>query len=261
MTVSDHQEVTMSLPAFIIGGAPRSGTTWLLHVLEKHPDIFLAKPYTPEPKFFLLDDEYEKGLQYYLGKWFSDVGPNKVAGEKSTNYLENPGTAARIHANLPGVTLVFILREPADRAYNNYLWTKGNGLETLKFEAAIEQEEQRLASMPEKWRYSRPFDYFQRGLYAKHLAPFFLLFPREQILCLKYEDISVKPKELVRTLHRFLGVKELAEHGEQVGIINAAQGEALAYELPPPTSLDRLRERYSQANRELAELLPDFEMW
>ena len=29
----------MRLPEFIIGGAPRSGTTWLYELLDRHPDI------------------------------------------------------------------------------------------------------------------------------------------------------------------------------------------------------------------------------
>ena len=55
----------LRLPDFIIGGAPRSGTTWLYALLDRHPDVFMARPRAPEPKFFLVDHLYEKGLQYY----------------------------------------------------------------------------------------------------------------------------------------------------------------------------------------------------
>jgi len=41
---------------FIIGGAPRSGTTWLSHLLDKHTEIFMADLFNPEPKFFLVDE-------------------------------------------------------------------------------------------------------------------------------------------------------------------------------------------------------------
>lgn len=251
----------MRTPAFIIGGAPRSGTTWLVHVLEKHPNIFLATPYVPEPKFFLVDKEYAKGLGYYLDRWFSDVQPGQVAGEKTTNYLEDSRVAPRIQEHLPHVKLVFILREPVDRAYNNYLWSKGNGLETMGFEEALERESERLAAMPEKWRYTKPFDYFHRGLYAKHLTHYFRLFPKEQILCLKYEDIVTKPDQLVARLHHFLEVVGRPLDVDQLGVVNAAQDEALADDRLDPVLLSRLRELYSQPNQELAELLPDFDVW
>src|SRR3990172_2894838 len=34
-------------------GAPPSGTTFLCHALDRHPDVYMAKPYIPEPKVFL----------------------------------------------------------------------------------------------------------------------------------------------------------------------------------------------------------------
>jgi len=37
---------------FFVVGAQRSGTTYLYNVLDEHPQIFMAKPVRPEPKFF-----------------------------------------------------------------------------------------------------------------------------------------------------------------------------------------------------------------
>jgi hypothetical protein len=74
------------LPDFIIGDAPRSGITWLYRVLDLRPQIYLAKPLQPEPKFFLVDDLYLRGIQYYQETWFVEAPPGKLAGEKFTNY-------------------------------------------------------------------------------------------------------------------------------------------------------------------------------
>jgi hypothetical protein len=49
------------LPTFIIAGAQRSGTTFLYNLCDDHPDIYMAKPCFPEPKFFHVDDEFDKG--------------------------------------------------------------------------------------------------------------------------------------------------------------------------------------------------------
>jgi len=124
-------------PTFIIAGAPRSGTTWLYELLDRHPDVFMAKPPRPEPKFFLVDELYALGIQHYYSTWFRDASSYPAAGEKSTNYLESPTAAERIHAHLPEVKLVFILREPARRAYSNWMWSVMNGLETDDFDAAV----------------------------------------------------------------------------------------------------------------------------
>ena len=133
----------MRLPDFIIGGAPRSGTTWLYALLDRHPDVFMARPVAPEPKFFLVDDLYEKGLQYYSDTWFSTAAAASLAGEKSTDYLESGAAAGRIARDLPGVQLIFILREPTERAYSNYLWTRTNGLEIQDFASALVAEDER----------------------------------------------------------------------------------------------------------------------
>jgi hypothetical protein len=116
----------------------------------------MAKPVTPEPKFFLVDELYARGIEYYYSTWFADLGSARVAGEKSTNYMESSVVAQRILEHLPQAKLIFILREPVSRAFNNYLWSKGNGLETLDFSAAVAREEEREAVLEPRHRYSRP---------------------------------------------------------------------------------------------------------
>ena len=247
------------LPDFLIGGAPRSGTTWLYDLLAHHPQVYMAVPVKPEPKFFLVDEIYQKGIHYYERTWFSNAPDQQLAGEKSTNYLESPRAAERIHQHLPRVKLLFILREPAGRAYSNYLWSSMNGLESEDFETALDLEEQRERDVPEQLRYARPHAYFSRGLYAQLLYPYFKRFPREQILCLRYEDIMTKPQELARSLYEFLGISVQAENAASVGVSNPSRknGKPLSAE-----SLRMLQDRYAQPNSELEELLGlEFQMW
>lgn len=250
----------MKLPDFIIGGAPRSGTTWIYSVLDLHPSVYLAKPTRPEPKFFLLDDSFAKGLEYYSKQWFSSCAHGKIAGEKSTNYLESALVSKRIAESLPGVKLLFVLREPASRAYSNYLWSRMNGLETEDFIRAIEIEEHRQQNIAPHLHYARPHAYFSRGLYAEMLLPYFEKFPREQILCMKYEDISGKPREFISQVHRFLEIEIRPNDADEVGVVNAVK--AGKQEVLSPEVERMLRERYAPHNRKLAELLGDqFEVW
>ena len=53
---------------FFIVGAQRCGTTYLYNLLDEHPEIEMAKPVKPEPKFFMKDDLFEKGLDFYKEK-------------------------------------------------------------------------------------------------------------------------------------------------------------------------------------------------
>ena len=183
----------------------------------------MAVPVKPESKFFLVDGVYQKGIEYYQHTWFAEVPDQKLAGEKTTNYLESPQAAERIHQHLPQIKLIFILREPADRAYSNYLWSCMNGLESEDFETALNLEDQRERDVPEHLRYSRPHAYFSRGLYAQLLHPYFKRFPREQVLCLKYEDIMTKPQELARSLYEFLEVSVRPGDAASQGITNPSR--------------------------------------
>lgn len=249
-----------AIPHFIIGGAPRAGTTWLVEALDRHPRVYMARPFVPEPKFFHIDEIYAKGMDHYLRTWFADVPEGAVAGEKDTYYLENPESAGRIHANLPDVKLMFLLREPGARAHSNYLWSRQHGHEPETFERAMELEEQRGRDLPERLRFVRPHAYLSRGLYARQLKPYFDLFPREQILCLNFEDIIRDPAGLMTRVHDFLGVEVRPGDGLGLGDVNPAVDE----------SQERLSEKDRKAldayfegpNRELFAMLgPGFEPW
>lgn len=249
----------MRLPDFIIGGAPRSGTTWLYELLDRHPQIYMAKPVKPEPKFFLVDHLYAKGLAFYSDTWFAAAPADRKAGEKSTDYLESAAAAERIARDLPNVQLIFILREPADRAYSNYLWSRMNGIETETLEAALALEDERERTLPERWKFSRPFSYFSRGLYAELLQPYFDRFPRQQILVVKFEDVIAAPQALATRLHRFLRVTERPADADGLGVVNPSTKDGAAF---AAASRAQLLARYAEPNRRLAAMLgSDFELW
>jgi hypothetical protein len=247
------------LPDFIIGGAPRAGTTWLYHLLDRHPGVYMAKPVRPEPKFFLTDDLYARGIEYYARTWFAGVDPRQIAGEKSTDYLEHACVAERIHQHLPNVKLIFILREPASRAFSNYLWSRMNGLEHEDFRAALELEEAREEEFRRTPGGVRFHAYFSRGLYAGMLQPFFDRFAKQQILCLRYEDITEKPDSLAERLHRWLGVIPRPDDARALGVVNRSEKNGLTI---PADVREELLARYAEPNRKLARLLgPEFEIW
>jgi len=244
------------LPDFIIAGAPRAGTSWLYEVLDRHPQIYMARPRRPEPKFFLVEEEYARGLEYYSDTWFAGAD-EKTAGEKSTNYLESCEAAQRIAACLPRVKLIFILREPAERALSNYRWSRQNGLESLTFAQALRLEPEREAGYNGRERLSRPYSYYSRGLYADLLKPYLDLFPLDQLLFLRYEDMISEPGAHVTRTHQFLGIEPRPQDGATMAAVNSSEGAGEG-----EVDVANLRERYRASNRRLAALLDGrFAVW
>ncbi len=233
----------MRTPDFIIGGAPRSGTTWLCHLLARHPDIGLAHPIAPEPKFFLIDDLYRRGMPYYAQRWFGALAQG-IVGEKSTNYLESPAAAARIARDLPQTRLIFLLRDPVERAFSNYRWSRAHGHETLDFATALAVEATR--PVLHALRYARPFAYAGRGMYARLLRPYFTRFAPDRILLLRFEDIG---PALATTVHRFLGVAPRPQDTRGLAPVNGSEGEAM-----PAPCRDTLARRFAVPDRDFAEL-------
>ena len=248
------------LPDVLIGGAPRCGTSWLHTVFANHPQIYVPVPFKPEPKFFLVDAEYAKGLPYYSERWFSKTPADVVACEKSANYLESSTTACRISRDLPDVRMIFILREPADRARANYLWSCKNGLETEDFATALELEVEREATYPAEYRFSRPYSYYSRGLYARHLRPYLERLSRDRVLIMRYEDIAEDPTNFAKRVLGFLNLELGSLDVTGLGKVNSAHGRGRVNDFDE--IVRELKVRYHGPNEELHDLLgADFELW
>ena len=127
----------MVLPTFIICGTQRGGTTTLYHYLKEHPQICMSEK--KEVHYF--DLNYHKSLQWYESH-FKDCQNKKVKtiGEASPFYMYLREVPERIDETLPDVKLIFILRNPVDRAYSHYWHEVKLGVEYLPFEEAIKRE-------------------------------------------------------------------------------------------------------------------------
>jgi len=195
----------MSKQHFFVVGAQRSGTTYLYHLLNSHPEIEMAQPVRPEPKFFLIDRLYEQGLDYYYRQFFADRGAGWLLGEKSTSYIESEKVARRIISQFPDAKIIMSLRDPVERAISNYWFSYNNGLETLPLDAAIYQEDERRDDYDHKRISASPFAYLQRGRYINYIEIYERHVPRANIKVLIYEQL-VQDDDTMRDLWAFLGV-------------------------------------------------------
>jgi len=175
---------------FIGIGATKCATTWIYKCLEEHPQICGSS--IKEINFFNIPFRYKKGIEYYK-KFFEHCRENQVRGEFSSEYFWRPEVPKRIYDYFPNVKLILSLRDPRERAYSHYRFSKriqGRVGNYKSFEDAI------LKSEPLR----------DTGFYAKHLKDYFEYFSREQILILFFEDIKKNPKDVIQRIYKFLEV-------------------------------------------------------
>lgn len=211
------------LPTFIIGGMPRSGTTYLCQVLDRHPDVYMAKPYVPEPKVFIGPEKDAAEYRAHYAALFAEARGRSALGEKTSTYLESDTAPERIRRVVPDVRFIFLVREPAERAYSNYLWSTKNGLETLSFEEALRLEGSRPSPLPPEKSHARPFDYVWRGNYDRFAQRYYDVFGRDAVAFFVYEELTASPQRVLEQIQRYIGVDPLPLHEEQVEPITAAR--------------------------------------
>lgn len=264
----------MSLPDFLVVGAPKAGTTALHAALSRHPGLYLSP--VKEPKFFLTDGPPPtRGgpgdvLTYREHIWqreryealFEAAPAGMPRGESTPLYLYDPAAMRRIHALIPEVRLIVIVRDPVERAHSNWAHLWSAGLEPVgDFVAACGEEDRRIAA---GWA---PFwHYTGLGRYGEQLARAFSLFGREQVLVLRYRLLIDEPIATLDKICAFLGVQtgvlteipreNVTAHpertlGHRVVSLGMRAGDALGRLLPgsAATSATHRMERFLQRHR------------
>ncbi len=175
-------------PNFIYVGANKAGSTWLYDVLARHPDVYMA----PGKGLYFFSKHYERGLDWYRSH-FEDADDEKIVGEISHSYMYSNDVCKRIAEMDPAIRLMVGLREPADRAFADYLDGVKNGLIHGDFETELEGEP--------------PF--LQRSYYTRYLAPYVEQFGRDSIHVGVFDELSADPNAYAKKIFAFLGIDEL----------------------------------------------------
>jgi hypothetical protein len=101
--------------------------------------------------------------------------------------------------------LIVMLRDPVERAWSHWRMEYARGVERMPFAWCILQGRQRLFDA-EPWGHHREYSYVERGFYGEQLERLFGLFPREQVLLLRSDDLSGDPAGAMGRVRCFLGL-------------------------------------------------------
>jgi hypothetical protein len=259
-----------TLPSFLIAGAQRCGTTSLYRALAQHP--LLLKPVLHKGVHYF-DTGYWRGLSWYRGHFPLRVGTSLLirrfgappqAFESSPYYLFHPLAGERIAADLPGVKLIVLVRDPVERACSAHAHEVARGYETeSSFEYALELEAGRLEGAEEVLR-TRPHSvhhshqhhaYLARGRYAAQLDRLEPLFGRERILVLDSHRFFADPEAAYDRVLEFLGVP-------RIGYPAFERHNGRALPKPLPESVRRsLRDHFEQDDARLVRWLGADPSW
>jgi hypothetical protein len=208
-----------TLPDFVILGAMKAGTSSLFAYLGEHPRVMAP----PGKEIHFFDLAYRRGPDWYrrhfprraeVAAAERRLGASVAIGEATPYYLFHPLAAGRIHGLLPDARLIVLLRDPVARAFSHYRHMIQHGRESLSFADALAAEEARLRAAeaalhggdPAGAAAHRYHSYRARGLYLEQLLRYRAVYPAQQILVLRSEDMFADPQAALDAALAFLGL-------------------------------------------------------
>lgn len=211
---------------FLCIGAQKAGTSWLDMVLRQHPDVFL--PPMKEVHFF--DFIYNRNHRKWIRTSFRKNARRLIKDESTASYIErlvatprqqdewysavfdHPEAEGRVCGEItpaysllpckgidhvkainPDTKMVFIIREPVDRAMSQLRMAASR--RDWSFVDAEKLEE--IGILPAV---------LARSSYRENIARWESVFSPEQILYLPFEEIRQSPASLLRRVEDFLGL-------------------------------------------------------
>ena len=208
-------------PDFLVIGAQRAGTTWLHRVLRQHPSLWL--PPVKELHYFdrletkrtILDPKERSrvGLKQLLSldpwlvsywlrarsdEWYASLfrgakAKGLVAGVITPAYATLDETVLRRIKRLNDkVKLIFVMRDPVERAWSAVNNAAKKGVDASTVEKSIKRARESGAAA--------------RSAYADTIRRLEAVFPASQIHYCFFEDLRDRPEALTSDLFSFLGV-------------------------------------------------------
>lgn len=181
---------TSRLPNFICIGAMKSGTVSLHRYLDAHPDICMSSP--KETNFF--GTRNTKSLDWYQGCFGNEA---RIYGETSPQYSQYPGidgVPRRMYELLPDIKLIYLVRDPIDRAVSHYVhnWVNRNEVANASIDKTLNPPEN-------SWQVNTSRYHFQ-------LLQYFDYYPIDRILVVESERLRSERSKVMSEIFEFIGV-------------------------------------------------------
>jgi hypothetical protein len=275
----------MILPNFLVVGAQKCGSTSLHDILSEHPQTNMSKE--KEINFFIYENRYNKGLEYYSSFFDQPYSNTRVTGESSPGYICAPGVHKLIHQNLGDIKIVIILRDPIKRAFSQY-WHNRRDFNEYMTESEIVENYLETDYSPTRK------GYFSRGIYYRDVKKYIELFGENNVHIIILERLIKNQTSGLHGLYDFLGIDK--DKGYQTlpktsnpnavwnnpfynylfnhhsitkylplkarGLFFFGKRDKFKYDLPAQPIIDKLKEFYKPWNKKLEQLISiNLDVW
>jgi hypothetical protein len=191
------------MPRFLGIGAKKAGTSWLAAQLSNHPKIWFRffDRALHRRRYSLLPDQLEARVRYG-GKFLAGALRGKVTGEFTPAYARlSKDRIALVHSWMPKVRLLYIMRDPVERA-----WAEArDDFPKYLGKSVREATESELIGF-----FDSP-SVLRNGNYTACIQNWRCFFDRSQFFITCLEDVMADPVGVLRAAFRFLGVDSQIE--------------------------------------------------
>lgn len=182
---------------FIIAGAEKAGTSFLTNAFASSNEVFI-----PKNEIRIFRDPFYSDREP-LEKYFLNKKDVKL-GIKHPSYLGRPEVPERIYKHNPDVKVLFILRNPVERAISSYVHYMNNAqIPLIEINRGIMQMEEK------RWKIPKYNDILEFGLYYKYLALYQKYFKAKSMLVIEYESFFDGTVDF-SAITNFLGISPIS---------------------------------------------------
>ncbi|GAB4191205.1 MAG: sulfotransferase [Phycisphaeraceae bacterium] len=193
----------------MIVGAPKAATTSLLRYIAQHPDVTTHTQ--REFAYFFSDREYDQGPTYCVNKYLPDAcSSNRRIVTKHVFTMYRQTAIDRLHQHNPQAHVIVLLRDPVQRAYSSYWYSRRRGWDPAKtFVKSVDWElHQSGYSLEddEGWLMDRDRMHLRVGVYHPCIRRLYDTFGRERVHVMLTDDLATNPGEVCRRVFEVLDV-------------------------------------------------------
>ena len=185
----------------MIVGAQKAATTSLKNYLSEHPNV--SGHLQTEFSYFVSEEEYYLNYAEVYTQYFGSKGKNcdRVIAKNAIMYTHEQSINRLVQHN-KDCQLVYLLRNPVERAYSSYTMEVSSGWMKRDFNEIVEilRTDDRQDIMYKL--------FIRLGLYANHLEMMYKYFPKESVHVILFEKLKEQPTSVCRNIFKLLNVDD-----------------------------------------------------